>query len=84
MDHCALVRIVFIQIAKGTLKQTKDFRFVMFGFGADFNQFHEIRRRLRPSMIISNPWEWVNHGDLAQGMQIRFAASCNRYIRFEK
>ena len=40
--------------------------------------------RLRPSMIISNSCEWVNHHDLAQGMQIRFSAFRNRYLRFEK
>ena len=37
MRHRALIRILFIQVTEGALKQTEDFRFVMFGFGADFN-----------------------------------------------
>ena len=35
--HRPLIRIVFIQVTEGALKQPEDFRFVMFGFGADFN-----------------------------------------------
>src|SRR5256885_953349 len=78
MSNRALVRIVLIEITEGALEQTKDFRFVMFNLSADFDQFDEIGCGLSAPMVGSNSCEGVGHHDLAQGMQIRSAASRDR------
>src|SRR6266705_4977394 len=74
MSNCALVGILPIKIAEGALEQMKNLRFVMFDLGTDFDQLDKIRRGLSAPMISSNSGERIQHHNLTQGMQIRFAA----------
>ena len=78
MSNRALVGIVLIEIAEGALEQMKNLRFVIFDLGTDFDQLDEVRGGLSPPMISSNSGERIAHHNLAQGMQIRFAAFRDR------
>ena len=69
-----LIGIILIEVTESALEQMKDFRFVMLDLGADFDQLDKIRRGLRAPMISSNSCECIDHHNLTQGMQIRFAA----------
>jgi len=73
----ALVGIILIEVTESAFEQMKDLRFVMLDLGADFDQLDKIRRGLRAPMISSNSCECIDHHNLTQGMQIRFAAFRN-------
>src|SRR5207302_9830311 len=69
-----LIGITLIEVTEGAFEQMKDLRFVMLDLGADLDQLDKIRRGLRAPMISSNSCKCLGYYNLAQGMQIRFAA----------
>jgi len=66
-----------MQKGQGPPQQIEQLRLMMVAFGAQFDQFNKISRRLGASVVLSDSGKSIPHGHFGESMQIRFAGTCD-------
>ena len=84
MENDAKIWIVRVQISESATKEREEFRLVMIGLCADFDQLDKIRGSLRPPKIFADTAKRILQRNFRQGMQVRLPAARDLDFCFEE